>query len=303
MWYEFPLSNFSEHFLTSVVGPLIGGFIFAARGWRWTQWVTLMIALGVYLFGIGMPETYPREIIRRRANRRNLPIPNLAPALSGVTLGECVRTTVITPTKMLFSELLVIGITIYLGFNFAIIFSFFISIPVVLNLTYGFTVQQAGLAFIAAIGGSLFAVFSAIIVDRLVYSRLLKKSHDGMVGIEYRLFPAMYGGLMITTSLFWIAWTAKPTFSHVSPIMGTFLYVWGNQSVLVRHLPYIKLLALGDVLTSTSDWICILPLRCLSTSGHTVRAYCSSVGADSTRRRSPTLHSTDDYKFDWCLGL
>lgn len=227
----------SKPVLTYGIGPLIAGFLFVAEGWRWTQWITLMIALGAFLLGVGLPETYTREILRSRARRRGLPPPKLAPAGSGVTLQECIQVTVITPAQMLFSEILVILIAIYLGFNFAIIFSFFISVPVVLNLTYNFTPQQAGLAFIAAIGGSLFAAGTAIIVDRVTFPRYMKRSMDGVVPVEYRLFPAMYGGIMITTSLFWIAWTASPKYSYVSPIMGTFLYVWGNQSVLVSARP------------------------------------------------------------------
>ncbi|KAI9871535.1 MAG: hypothetical protein M1830_002778, partial [Pleopsidium flavum] len=226
-------------FVGAGTGPLIGGFVFAARGWRWTQWVTLMLALAAYLLGIGLPETYPRAIMRRRAKRRGLPPPQLVEAGSGVTLRDMLLVTVLTPLKMLVTEPIVVGTSLYLGFNFAVIFSFFISIPVVLEATYGFDIQQVGLAFIAAIAGSLLAAATSVILDRLVFPRLLKKSHNGIVDIEYRLYPAMMGGFGITISLFWIAWTASPNIKWPSPVLGTLLYVWGNMSVLISGVSYL----------------------------------------------------------------
>ena len=197
------------------------------------QWVTLMLALAALLFGTGLPETYQREILRTRSKRHNLPL-RLAKAESGITLSEMSVVTIVTPLKMLVTEPLVIGISLYVGFNFAIIFSFFISIPVVLSSVYNFSIQQVGLAFIAAILGALLAALTTILIDRFAYPRALKKSHDGMVAIEYRLYPAMIGGIGIIASLFWIGWTASPKIHWASPVIGTLLYVWGNLSVLVR---------------------------------------------------------------------
>ena len=219
--------------LSNLAGPLIGGFVVAAKGWRWTQWVTLMLVLAAYLLGLGMPETYQRSIMRRRAVRLGLPPVKLAKAGSGETLSEMLQVTLFTPLKMLVTEPIVIGISLYLGFNFAVIFSFFITVPVVLEATYGFDIQKVGLAFIAAIVGSLLACFTSALIDRVTTPRLLKRSRNGMIDLEHRLYPSMIGGFGILASLFWIGWTASPKFRWASPVLGTFLYVWGNVSVLV----------------------------------------------------------------------
>lgn len=221
----------------STAGPLVGGFVFAAKGWRWTQWITLMLALAAYLLGIGMPETYPREIMRQRSKRTGI-AQNMPKAPSGVSLREQLQVTLFTPVSMLFVEPIVIIATIYLGFNFAVIFSLFIVVPAVLSATYSFSIGQVGLAFIAAIVGSILSALTSIIIDRLTYPKQLAKCQDGSpVDVEYRLYPAMIGGFGITISLFWIGWTASPTIGFASPILGTLLYVWGNQSVLVSQYP------------------------------------------------------------------
>lgn len=217
------------------LGPLICGFVFASTNWRWTQYVTLMVALAAFLLGVGMPETYNRSLLRRRAARLGLAPPKLLSAQSGVTLIDMTHVTFVTPLKMLFTEPIVAILSVYLAFNFAVLFQWFIAVPAVLHLVYNFTIQQAGLAFIAAILGSFLAAVTSIVLDKLTYSRLSKNHHDGMIPIEYRLFPAMIGGFIMTASLFWIGWTAKPEISFASPIVGTAFYVWGSMLTLVSR--------------------------------------------------------------------
>ena len=194
-----------------------------------------MVALAAFLVGIGMPETYNRSLLRRRAARLGLTPPKLLAAQSGVTLADMCHVTFFAPLKMLITEPIVTLLSVYLAFNFAVLFQWFIAVPAVLHLVYGFSVQQAGLAFIAAILGSTLAAVTSILVDKLTYSRMSKKHSDGIIPIEYRLFSAMIGGFFITASLFWIGWTAKPEISFASPIVGTVFYVWGSMLTLVSR--------------------------------------------------------------------
>lgn len=142
--------------------------------------------------------------------------------------------TIVEPLKMLVTEPLVIMLSLYVGFIFAVTFQFFISIPAVLSLTYNFTVQQVGIAFNAALAGAALSAAMSIIFD-LTTPFWCRKNHDGSVPIEYRMLPAMAGGLLIITSLFWIAWTAKPTVHFLSPILGTTVYIWGAMSIIVSR--------------------------------------------------------------------
>jgi MFS transporter, DHA1 family, multidrug resistance protein len=195
-----------------------------------------MISLAAYLLGIGMPETYAREILRGRSRRAGRP--NTLPAAqSGVTLAQMAHITVATPIKMLFTEPIVIACSLYLGLNFAVVFQWFITVPAVLHLVYGFTVQRAGLAFISAIGGAIMSAISSMALER--YAIAKKRDSNGMVPIETRFFPAMLGSVLITASLFWVGWTADPKISFYAPITGTAIYVWGNMSVLTSLISYL----------------------------------------------------------------
>ncbi|KAF1990291.1 MFS multidrug transporter-like protein [Aulographum hederae CBS 113979] len=225
-------------YLGAACGPLILNFIVPATSWRWTQYVPLMFTLAALLFGIGIPETYQREILRRRARRHNKPI-QLAPAGSGETMKERVQVTVLDPLNMLVTEPLVIGVTLYLGLNFAVVFQWFITVPVVLSSVYDFRPQQIGLAFISAIVGGVCAVVTSIAFETVSNGVLRKRYGNGMVPIEHRLYPAMVGSFAIVASLFWVGWTADPMVSSYVPITGTGFYVYGNLCVLISLIPYI----------------------------------------------------------------
>ncbi len=112
------LLNFA---VNQCLAPLVLGYVVTSKGWQWTQFITLMIAFGAYLFGIGVPETYPREILRARARRLGHSI-QLAKAQSGVTLAEMAETTLSAPLFMAVSEPIVMMVTLYLALNFAVLF-------------------------------------------------------------------------------------------------------------------------------------------------------------------------------------
>ena len=223
-------------FIGAATGPVVGGFI-PAEYWRWSVgWIPLLISIAALLLGIGMPETYPREILRSRAKRTGATI-RLAPAQSGVTIAQMAKHTLINPVKMLVAEPIVVMLSLYVGFLFAVIFQFFILIPVVLTMTYKFKPYQVGLAFTSAIGGSLLAALIAVLLD--LPSASTRPRHGKAPQLEYRLRSGMLGGILVAGSLFWIAWTADPMINHVVPIAGTAIFITGSVLVLTSAISYI----------------------------------------------------------------
>lgn len=196
-------------------------------------WATLLFAMFAMAFGVAMPETYGREILRTRIryNRSSVRLPC---AQSGVTIAQMARITISTPIKMLFTEPIVILVTLCLGLNFGLVFQWFISVPVALNGAYGFDVHQTGLAFFAAIGGVILAVISCSAIEATTL-----RQKKNMTDIETRLFSAMVGTILNIGSLTWVGFTADPDTYHLVPIFGTGVYVWGNAMVLISLISYL----------------------------------------------------------------
>ncbi|KAI1747218.1 MFS general substrate transporter [Xylaria castorea] len=221
-------------------GPIIGGFVLAARGIPWLSWVTLLFGTVALAFGCAMPETYGRAILRKRIHyqQSNIKLPD---APSGVTISQMVRLTVFSPLKMFVTEPIVLLASLHLGLNFAVTFQWFISVPAALGMAYGFDVKRAGLAFISALGGSALALASGCLIEALTWSRSKgTKGGNGMgPAIETRLIGAIIGSLLLVASLFWVGYSVDPTISYYAPIFGTAVYVWGSALVVISYISYL----------------------------------------------------------------
>lgn len=50
-----------------VYGPIIGGFVFEYLGWRWTNWIVLIMGSAIFVLMCLIKETYEPVILRHRA--------------------------------------------------------------------------------------------------------------------------------------------------------------------------------------------------------------------------------------------
>jgi MFS family permease len=52
-----------------VIGPIIGGFVYAGLGWRWDNWLTMILSGVSVMLMATIPETYAPVLLRKRAAR------------------------------------------------------------------------------------------------------------------------------------------------------------------------------------------------------------------------------------------
>ncbi|KAK0316915.1 hypothetical protein LTR82_012057 [Friedmanniomyces endolithicus] len=208
----------------------------------------ILIAV-VFIFSLGQSETYQREIPRRHAHKHNKSRKEFCetqdPALSGVTIGQMLKITVLDAFLGPFTDLIVALSTLFLLFNFAVVFQWFISVPAALGtpppMGPGYTIDRIGLAIgLTGMIGATCAALTSITIEQ-VSLRMFKKKSETPVSlpIEHRLIPAMIGQFFITTALFWIGATVSPKFSPLVPIVGTAVYIFGNVSIIISVIPYL----------------------------------------------------------------
>ena len=128
--------------------------------------------------------------------------------------------------------------TLFLLFNFAVVFQWFFTIPAALGMA-GFTIDRIGLAFLTAIIGSALGAVSVIIIDQISVRSAHRQNNKQNPSIEARLIPSMIGIFLVTAALFWIGFTVNPHFKPIVPIIGTAVYVWGNSMIIMSVIPYL----------------------------------------------------------------
>ncbi|KAH8426521.1 MFS transporter [Aspergillus melleus] len=211
---------YSIPFTGSAVGPLIGGYVVDAKGWRWTAWVVLMMAAVLHT-----PILFLRESQTSLSKGRS----------EGQIWGSAkhvVTTTVIRPLHMLVTEPLVTSICLYTGFQFALLYTFVVASPWVFRTVYAFSPQSQGLSFLGMITGCLMAPSFLITVDRFIQRK--RRSNPQVPSTpEDRLYAALYGSLVLPTGLFWFAWTAQLPIHWISPICAQGLTLLGSILIYV----------------------------------------------------------------------
>ncbi|KAF1354648.1 major facilitator superfamily domain-containing protein, partial [Delphinella strobiligena] len=231
-------------FLGPAIGPVIGGFAAQYKGWRWTQWCTLYIALPIYLVLLPTSETYKKIILQRRAKRHGLPEPKgLGPEGRWLKIKFLMTVTLFRPIMMLLTEPIVSVYSVYVAVNFSILFAFFAAYPYVFQGVYGSNLWQYGLTFLGIGVGVLVAAATGITIDRVVYRKMYRRALQqgkSSVAPEHRLYTAMVGSIGLPIGLFWFGWSAEEGVHWIVPTLAGIFFGWGNLCVFMSNVLYLS---------------------------------------------------------------
>ncbi|KAF2794387.1 MFS general substrate transporter [Melanomma pulvis-pyrius CBS 109.77] len=205
-------------------GPLAGGYLAAAKGWRWIFWLISIIGGAVFVASmLFIRESYAYVILQRKANRLrketgNL---NLRSALdTGRTPQELFKFSIVRPLKMLFLSPIVFLLSLYMAIVYGYLYLLFTTFPRVFEIQYGFSVQSVGLTYLGTgVGSFIGLLFCGAVSDRAV--KILTKQNGGIAKPEYRLPTMFVGAILVPIGLFLYGWTAEKKNHFMLPITGT----------------------------------------------------------------------------------
>ena len=170
-------------------------------------WAAVVLVLIAAL----VPETYHPVILRRKAanlrktsgeTRWKAPIEVMQRSIVGTVARSCYR-----PFLLLILEPMCLNLCIFSALLLGVLYLFFGAFEVVFQENHHFELWQVGLTFT----GLLIGMLGAISTDSLWhnnYLRLVRKREEqggepGGSEPEYRLPPAIAGGLLVPVGLFW----------------------------------------------------------------------------------------------------
>ncbi|UKZ61259.1 uncharacterized protein TrAtP1_002527 [Trichoderma atroviride] len=209
--------------LGPTIGPIAGGYLTPALGWRWAFWLmAILVAPPCLVVVLFMRESYPSVLLQRKKIRlrRETGNPRLRSALdTGRTARELFRCTIFRPFKMLMMPIVFL-LSLYTATVYSYLYLCFTTFPQVFSLQYGFGSGPSGLATLGlGVGSILGVLFCGGVSDKL--SAYLAKRNGGEVKPEYRLPSIIIGGVFVPIGLFWYAWTAEKRLHWILPIIGT----------------------------------------------------------------------------------
>ncbi|KAH7342442.1 major facilitator superfamily domain-containing protein [Rhexocercosporidium sp. MPI-PUGE-AT-0058] len=223
-------------FLGPALGPVVGGYV-TDSSWKWSQYTLAIVSAVTYLPVYFLEETYAKIIIARRNQKQQAAEAPTKPPAKTIILG-ILFITLLRPAKMLVTEPIVAFLSIYVAFNFAVLFTFFASVPYVFALVYRFDRGETGLVFLSIGLGCTLVLPTAIYLDKLIYQKKWKL-RPGNVEPEHRLWVAMLGALGLPIGLFWFAWSARQEVHWIVPVLGMVPFGWGNLCIYVGTCLYL----------------------------------------------------------------
>lgn len=197
-------------FTGPLLAPFIGGFITESYlGWRWTEYLpTIMGFTAFFLDLFFLEETYPPVILIEKAadlrrRTKNWGIHAKQEEIE-VDFRELVSKNFSRPLRLLFTEPIILLLSIYMSFIYGLLYLFLTAYPLVFVGVHGFSLGQSGLTFFGMITGQLIAGVS-VIAQQPWYMRKLA-ANNGIPVPEWRLPNVMAGGIAFAIGIFWFGW-------------------------------------------------------------------------------------------------
>lgn len=242
-----------------IVGPILGAYL-PNIGFRWSDWLSLIIAGAVLLYvTLFQPETYQPVLLEWRAKhlREQTGDARYQTATQTTThLATRLLVNIYRPFAFVSTEPVIQIFTFYLLIVYFVLFTFLNGYPYIFAQTYGISVSLTFILWVALLVGDL----AALPLIPIVYKWAVQAAKEGKLAPEYCLWYGMLGGsFALPISLWWMAWTCyvssplfllrsqmdgrisrseQPSVSIWAPIIGSVLFGYGLVTIFAMTFLY-----------------------------------------------------------------
>ncbi|KAH3310018.1 hypothetical protein KXW39_003645 [Aspergillus fumigatus] len=225
-----------------VLGPIIGGFVTQYLGWRWMDWIALILSGVALAFSCIMRETYSPVILKKKAAtlRKETGEPRWWSRYDQkMSLGELLKLNLSRPFVMAVTEPICIFWNIYIAIVYGILYLCFTAYPIVFRQIHGWSLGLSGLAFSGIGIGCLITIACEPLIRRLINSHKIDPE-TGKVAPEAMVSIVCISAVLIPAGELWFAWTCAPASIHwVVPILAGVLFGAGNTGVFIYASNYL----------------------------------------------------------------
>lgn len=232
-------------FTGPLLAPFIGGFIVEneSMGWRWTEWICAIMGFVAFFVNLFfLEETYPPAILVQKAAelRRRTKNWGIHAKQEEIELDfrELITKNFSRPMRLLFTEPIVLLLSIYMAFIYGLLYLFLTAYPIVFQEIHGMSPGIGGLPYFGMILGMLIAGFYIVLLNPS-YNKKLAANNDVPIP-EWRLPPVMIGGISFAFGLFWFGWSGyKKEIHWIVPTLSGLMTGFGLLSIFLQSLNYL----------------------------------------------------------------
>ena len=231
-------------FMGPLLAPFIGGFIVDSYlGWRWTMYITAIMGFTSFTLAlIFQQESYPPVILVSKASELRRRTKNWGIHAKQeeveVNLRELVTKNVSRPLRILFTEPIVLLVSIYMAFIYGLLYLFLTAYALVFQGVYHMNPGVGGLPYFGMIAGELLAFVVVVLMQKSYIHKL--SANENVPVPEWRLPVVIVGGVAFGAGLFWFGWSGYTGKVHwIVPTLSGLCTGFGIFSVFLQLLNYI----------------------------------------------------------------
>ncbi|OAQ79177.1 MFS transporter [Purpureocillium lilacinum] len=225
-----------------VTGPIIGGFVFQYLGWRWANWIVLIMAGLTIALMLTLKETYAPAILKRKAARmrKEMDDPRYwCQYDQRVSTMHLLKVNLSRPFVLFATEPILWCMNAWISIVYGILYLCFVAYPIVFSEHRGWGPGTSGLAFIGIGIGTLTAIASEPLLRRLINSQP-RDPETGKVQPEAQALVMAMGAVSASVGQLGFSWTCLPTSIHWSgPIAFGIPFGFGNTLSFIYGSNYL----------------------------------------------------------------
>ncbi|ORY59721.1 polyamine transporter 3 [Pseudomassariella vexata] len=225
------------------VGPVAGGYLIQAAGWRWVYWlVVIMSGIFIPFSWFLLRETFAPILLENKAKalRKSTGNPDLRSKLADyVNPKEQFKTAFIRPLKLLLITPIVTLMALYIAITYGILYLLITTFSFVFTEHYGFDEGTNGLTFLPAGIGMMIGVAGFGQLSDYMVKRNMAKGVTHQP--EVRLLPTLTipNGLALPVGLFIYGWTTEYGVHWIVPMIGVVLFSAGLMGIMMCVQNYL----------------------------------------------------------------
>ncbi|MCJ1418743.1 hypothetical protein MMC32_005094 [Xylographa parallela] len=225
-----------------VLGPIIGGaFIASGVSWRWTEYLTGILMLFIWVFDIIiLDESYAPVLLVYKARRLRIQTGNWALHAEheewDVSVKEMIEKFGLRPFQMLMTPICFL-IALYASFVYGLLYGNLSSFKIEFEEERGWNQFVGALPFLGLLIGILIGGM-ANILNASFYTQRFHANGNKPVP-EARLPPMMVGSVFFAAGLFVFGWTSGKDIPWIAPVIGTVLLGFGFFTIFQSALNYL----------------------------------------------------------------
>ncbi|RYP60675.1 hypothetical protein DL769_008014 [Monosporascus sp. CRB-8-3] len=225
-----------------VTGPVIGGFVYQYLGWRWDNWLVLILA-GVGTICMALTkETYAPNILQRKASRIRKETNDerwwsrYDEKISTISL---LKISLLRPFELAFKEPILWFFNLWISLFYGILYLCFVAYPIVFTQYRGWGPGISGLAFLGIGIGVMVAICAEPFWRKLINMHP-KDPVTGNVPPEATARVMIIGAVLVPVGQLAFSWTCLPETIHWAvPIAFGIPFGAGNALSFIYGMNYL----------------------------------------------------------------